>query len=84
MTLSAEGTYVGEFDSKNSLEPTGQSGMVSGTYTFNPGNCSWQFMLAGNVFRFRLTDSGRLLYAILYNQADTREQDVTFLQLFRE
>jgi len=84
ITLAADGTFSGEFDSKNSLEPSGESGNLAGTYTFSTGNCSGQFMLGRDLYRFRLTDSGRLLNAILFNQADTSQQDVNSFQFFRE
>jgi hypothetical protein len=41
-------------------------------------------MLGSDLYRFRLTDSGRLLNGIRYNQADTSQQDVNSFQLFRE
>ena len=82
--LAADGTYTGEFDSKNSEQPNGESGTLSGTYRFDAGRCAGEFMLGGNPMRFRLTDSGRILNAILYTSSDASEQDVNSFQLFRE
>ena len=84
ITLAADGTFSVEVDSKNSLEPTGESGTLSGTYSFSTSNCSGQLMLGSDLYRFRLTDSGRLLNGIRYNQADTSQQDVFSFQFFRE
>lgn len=80
----ADGTFSGTLQIKYSDEPVGESSAISGNYTFDPKICGGSFSVGTNTFRYLITDNGRIMYIILFEQGDNSERDVNAFTFFRE
>lgn len=87
IALTGNGAASISFEGKNSSEPLGETGAMTGTFVFDPAVCRVRItaaQLEDGELRMQVTDNGRVMLGIGFGTANSEERKAEVFMLYRE